>query len=205
MKVFNEQINIFIDGKSNIGDLHYELCLHYPELEENSKLPDAVLRDVIVDEEMDEGIVEHPKPQHEKKKPKDLQLIEKRLRERLKVHPWQDFTDLTGVFRLGNEQYCLKTLKHPDKAESDARKRIVYFSVLKGEVLKRLKDITGKKMRTFLEMTNYKQSHAYFLIQLFDLTQEYNKLMYSDVPRSFFKSNMKEIKSICQKDEISFI
>ena len=78
-------------------------------------------------------------------------------------------------------------LRYLDKAESDARKHIVYFSALKGQVLKSLKEITGKKIRSFLEMTNYKQSHAYFLINLYDLIQEYNNLMYSNASLCFFQ------------------
>jgi len=88
-----------------------------------------------------------------------------------------------------------------DAAEADARKRLVYFSCLKGEVLKRLKEITGKKMSQLLKLTNYSQMHAYFLINLYELVNNYIKLMYSDLPNRFFKSNLKEIESICESEE----
>jgi len=37
---------------------------------------------------------------------------------------------------MENENYCIEMLRYLDKAESDARKHIVYFSTLKGQVLK---------------------------------------------------------------------
>jgi len=172
-------------------------------LDENCKLPELYLRaDANVDEVMDEGI-EDVEPKC-KKRPKDLVAIEKKLRDSLSQECFVDYTHETLKLRMENENYCIETLRYLDKAESDARKRIVYFSALKGQVLKRLKEITGKRIRSFLEMTNYKQSHAHFLINLHDLIQEYNELMYSDASLCFFKNNIKEIKSICQKDEIFF-
>jgi len=70
--------------------------------------------------------------------------------------------------------------------------------------MKKFKEITGKNMRSLLKITNYKQSHAYFLIKLYDLTNEYNKLMFSEASLCFFKNNIKEIKIICNKDEMFF-
>ena len=182
----------------NILQPFNQLAVAYPELNTNYTFPD-----VSVHKAMDEGIEEdlEPKP---KKKPKDLVAIEKKLRDSLNEECFMDYTDVTEKLRMDNEDYCLETLRYLEKSESDARKRNVYFSTLKGQVLKRLKEITGKKIRSFLEMTNYKQLHAYFLINLYDLTQEYNKLMYSGAPLSFLKNNIKEIKIICQKDKIFF-
>jgi len=203
-RYFNQEMLTFVDGESKIEELHHNMMLSYPELDENYKLPELYLRadanvDEVMDEEMEEDV--QPKP---KKKPKDFVAIEKKLRDSLNEERFLDYVDETHKLRMENENYCIETLRYLDKAESDARKRIVYFSALKGQVLKRLKEITGKKIRSFLEMTNYKQSHAYFLINLYDLIQEYNKLMYSDASLCFFKNNIKEIKIICQKDEMFF-
>ena len=96
------------------------------------------------------------------------------------------------------------TLRKLDDAAADARRQIVYFSCLQGQVLKRLKDISGKKMSQLLKLTKYSQSHAYFLINLFELSDKYNKLMYSDLPIRFFKNNVKEIASICESEKVFF-
>ena len=124
------------------------------------------------------------------------------MRDSLNVERFIDYTQLN--LRMENENSCIETLRLLDKAESDGRKRIVYFSALKGQVLKRLREITGKKMRSLLQITSYKQSHVYFLINLYDLIEEYNKLIHSDASLCFFKNNIKEIKIICQKDEMFF-
>ena len=97
-----------------------------------------------------------------------------------------EFKDYTYVdLKLVNEETCLETLKELKLAEHDARRRIIYFSCLKGDVLKRFKDITGKKMSQLLRMTKYSQVSAYFFK---------NKLMYSDLPIRFIKINLKEIE-----------
>jgi len=95
-------------------------------------------------------------------------------------------------------------LKVLGKAESDAKRRIVYFSALKGHVLKELRKVSGKKMKTLLQITGYKQSHAYFLMNLCDFIDEYTKLQFSNASLSFFKSNMRQIKIICRQNEIFF-
>ena len=44
-------------------------------------------------------------------------------------------------------------------------------------------------MSKLLKLTKCSQSHAYFLINLFELSVKYNKLTYSDLPIGFFKNN----------------
>lgn len=183
-RYFNREMMTFIDGESKIEALHCNMVLSYPELDEKCKLPELYLRaDANVDEVMDEEIEEDEEPKR-KKKPKDLVVIEKKLRDSLIEERFMDYTCDAHKLRMENENYCIETLGH--------------------QVLKRLQQITGKKIRSFLEMTNYKHSHAYFLINLYDLIQEHNKLIYSNASLHFFKNNIKEIKSICQKDKIFF-
>jgi len=118
------------------------------------------------------------------------------------VDRWIDYTPI--VLKTENENSCIETLRLLDKAESDARRRIIYFSALKGEVLKKLRELSGKKMKSLLKITSYKQSHAYFLINLYDLINEYNKLMHSNASLGFFKTNMRQIKIICQENAMFF-
>ena len=90
------------------------------------------------------------------------------------------------------------------ESHSGSRRRIVYFSCLQGEVLKRLKDITGKKMHQILKLTPYSKSQAYFLINMHTLSQDYSRIMYSSLPIRFFKNNLKTIISICESDAAKF-
>ena len=108
------------------------------------------------------------------------------------------------VPNLENEDTCLESLQELEKAIVGSRRRIVYFSCLQGEVLKRLKDITGKKMHQILKLTPYSQSQAYFLINMHKLSQDYSRIMYSYLPIRFFKNNLKTIISICESDAAKF-
>ena len=155
----------------------------YPELNASYVFPDEVT------EQLQTG--------KKKRKPKDLEEIESRLRESLKTQRFMDYTNIE--LKLDNEQTCMETLKELDKAEEDAKKRVVYLSCLKGRVLERFKEITGKKMYQLLRLTPYKKSYAYFLIKMYDLASEYNKVMYSDLPVRYFQINFKEIKTICER------
>jgi len=65
----------------------------------------------------------------------------------------KNIEEITRKFE--NEEACLQTLRQLDEAEVDVRKRIVYFSCLKGQVLQRLKEISGRKMNELLKLTNY--------------------------------------------------
>ena len=99
------------------------------------------------------------------RKPKNMEDITRRLMESVKDQkPWKDYT--TIEINIANEEGCFKTLKALDEAEADARKRIIYFSCLKGQVFQRLKEISGKKMSQLLKVTDYSQAHAYFLMKL---------------------------------------
>ena len=120
----------------------------------------------------------------------------------IKEKPWRDYT--TIQINMENEEACLHTLRKLDEAEDDARKRIIYFFCLKGQVLQRLKEISGKKMNQLLRITNYSQGHVYLLIKLHKLALEFNKLMYSNLKLGYFKANFREIETICKSNELFF-
>ena len=59
------------------------------------------------------------------------------------------FMDYTGIkVVLDNEETCLDSLRSLEVAIKDSRKRIVYFSCLQGQVLKRLQDIMHQSFET---------------------------------------------------------
>ena len=45
-------------------------------------------------------------------------------------------------------------------------------------------------MSQLLKLTDCSQAQAYFLINLVELTEKYNKLAFSDLPMRFFKTNL---------------
>lgn len=120
----------------------------------------------------------------------------------------QRFFDYSGFqVVLDNEQTCLeslRTIRSLDAAVDDARKRTIYFSCLQGQVLKRLREITGEGMTALLRLTNYSKSHAYFLIRLYELAETYHKIMYSNLPVRFFNCNFNVIVQICGENVEAF-
>ena len=182
---------------NDIDSLLNSLLLEYQELTCDSVLPNLVMVPIKIEKESLKNNLKK-----DNLKLKNIEEITKKLMASVVDQRWTDFTTLE--IKMENEEACFQTLKQLDEAEADARKRIIYFSCLKGQVLQRLKDISGKKMNQLLKLTEYCQGHAYFLIKLHKLVLEYNKLMYSNLPIRFFKTNLREIETICKSNEMFF-
>ena len=60
-------------------------------------------------------------------------------------------------------------------------------------------------MSQLLKLTDCSQAQAYFLINVVELTEKYNKLAFSDLPMRFFKTNLKIFRTICRSDPDIFI
>lgn len=70
--------------------------------------------------------------------------VKQKLKE--SIQSSERFKDYSGIdIILYNEETCINTLCELDSALRDVTKRLVYFSCLQGQFLKRLKDILGKK------------------------------------------------------------
>ena len=170
----------------------------YPELKMGFEFPD--LTPDLVEVSM---TIKQESVKKDNRKPKNIKEITRKLMASVvNQKPWRDYT--TIEMKMENEEACLQTLTQLDEAEDDARKRIVYFSCLKGQVLQRLKEISGRKMNELLKLTNYSQGHVYFFIKLHKLVLEYNKLMHSNLTLAYFKANFREIESICKANAIFF-
>ena len=168
----------------------------YLELDFYVALPDLVVKDATVPLPMDVDV-----NMKTKKRPSSTAIKEKLLSI---VAETKFVVYVNYVPNLENEDTCLESLQELEKAIVGSRRRIVYFSCLQGEVLKRLKDITGKKMHQILKLTPYSKSQAYFLINMHNLSQNYSRIMYSSLPIRFFKNNLKTIISICESDAAKF-
>ena len=113
---------------------------------------------------------------------------------------WKNYTDIP--IKTNTEQECIKTLHLLNKAIIDAKKRIIFFSALQGQVLYELKEVSKCSMSDLLKKTDYSQSHVNFLIRLPKLIVNNNKLRHSDLPLSFFKENMSTINQICEEEDL---
>ena len=114
------------------------------------------------------------------------------------IDAWKDYTDIP--MKTDTEQDCIKTLHLLKKAIIDAKKRIIFFSALQGEVLYKLKETSKCSMNDLMKKTEYSQTHIYLLINMYKLIVNNNKLRHSDLPLSFFHYNMQTIKQICDEE-----
>ena len=105
---------------------YFELLKFYPELYvAEEKLPDLVLKT--------------------RQRNTEAESLKQKLKDT--IQGWERFKDFTGiVLILHDEETCMNTLREVDSAERDAKTRLVYISSLQGQVLKRLKNISRKKM-----------------------------------------------------------
>ena len=113
----------------------FELLKFYPELYvAEEKLPDLVLKT--------------------RQRSTEAESLKQKLKDT--IQGWERFEDFTGiVLILHDEETCMNTLREVDSAERDAKTRLVYISSLQGQVLKRLKNISRKKMSEVLKTTNH--------------------------------------------------
>ena len=187
--------NVIKDGNPEFVEAQFKaLAEVYPELKDGASLPDLVVRvntmpmDVEVNVKTEERL-------------SSTAIKEKLLTSMTDTR----FVNYDGYQpKLDNEESCLESLKVLETAIEGSKRRIVYFSCLQGAVLKRLQDITGKKMYQILKLTPYSQSQAYFLINMHKLSKDYNKIMYSSLPIRFFKNNLRTIINICESDAAQF-
>lgn len=111
----------------------------------------------------------------------------------------KDYTDIP--MKTDTEQDCIETLHLLKKAIIDAKKRIIYFSALQGQVLYDLKEVSKCTMNDLMKKTDYSPSHIHLLINIHKLIVNNNKIRHSDLPLSFFRDNMQTIKQICEEED----
>lgn len=119
------------NGPEEVKSLFEDLTKIYPELHlAEEQLPDVVL-----------------KPKERTSTSRDAASVKQKLIDSIRSS--ERFKDYSGIeIILHNEETCINTLRELDSAERDAKKRLVYFSCLQGQVLKRLKEISGKKWQS---------------------------------------------------------
>ena len=144
---FHKLYNIIIKDSrpETISSQFTALRQVYPELDFNVALPDLVVKCATVPMPMDVDV-----NMRTEKRLSSATIKEKLLASvaETKFVVYDNY-----VPNLENEDTCLESLQKLGKAIVGSRRRIVYFSCLQGEVLKRLKDINGKKMHQILKLT----------------------------------------------------
>ena len=193
-----EQLMTTVDG------LFWELAQRFPELDERRKEEgiETKLQQLQLQQPPNaEKTTAAQPPSVEKKKrvKKSKEDVKKILDASIKNNDaFKDYKDVE--IKTNTKQDCIETLNLLSKALIDAKKRIVYFSALQGQVLHELKQVSKCTMNDLFKKTEYSLSQIYFLINLYKLVVNNTKLYHSDLPLSFFKDNMQTIKQICEEE-----
>ena len=91
---------------------------------------------------------------------------------------------------------CVKSINTLTKAIGDCKRKTNYYSAQQGFFLQSLK-IQAKER---LKQIKISSTHKCFLIRFYNLVNEYNELMYCELPLNVFYKNFKAIKQVCQND-----
>jgi len=99
------------------------------------------------------------------------------------------------------ESAVAQQMKEFDAAISSSSRQKIYIYCLIGRNLAKLKG--GKKGQKFIEFVHhylpakhYSRSQIYFLIQLYELAMDYNKLMYVTIGIGILKSKFRIVKEL---------
>jgi len=116
------------------------------------------------------------------------------------VHSDQDIADaMTSMTTIAD---CINSFKILVSNIGDSRKKILYWSILKGEVIHNLMKVS--KMKLSKAVTNSKieltPDYAKFLHNLYLLSQRFDSLMYLQVPVRYIKLRFTLIKQICEEN-----
>lgn len=201
---------VYLHMKHNLGrpsdvDQYFQpLVEKYPELHTSYKENEEPTRSKIkneheMTEEKAEEEVSTPRVK-QKSKEEIKEILVKSLENRDTLKDYYQHVDM----KTETEQDCLEALCILNKAVSDARKRIVFFTAMQGKVLHKLRGITKCSVNNLIEKTGYSSSYVYFILKLYALISEFDKLRHSDLKLSFFKTNMKIITEICKEDRNQF-
>ena len=127
--------------------------------------------------------------------------VSKELSLSLNLARFMDYQGIENDLKRNNPEECIESVNLLSKAIGDSRKKIVYYSSLQGGLLKSVKEVTTSYAFTsLLSLTQISKSYAYFLMKLSDLVQQYQKLMYCELPIRYFNQNFNVIKQVCEKE-----
>ena len=176
-EAFGLIIQQYPDADDFVNNIGRNLGLKYPEL---------------VDEQQ-----EPPQTRNQQK----YENVSKNLYLSLNLARFQDYQDIEANLKRNNPEECIASVNLLSRAIGDSRKKIVYYSSLQGELLKSVKEVTTSYAFTsLLSLTQISKSYTYFLIKLSALVQQYQKLMYCELPIRYFNQNFNAIKQVCEKD-----
>ena len=186
-------------NREQVEELFHKLSQGFPEICGKSR-EEAIEIELQLQEPPNAEKTTAASAEKKKRVKKSREEVKKILDASIKnTDAFKDYTDVD--IKTDTEQECIETLRLLNKAIIDAKKRIIFFSALQGQVLYQLKEVSKCSMNDLMKKTEYSQTHIYLLINMHKLIVNNEKLRHSDLPLSFFHYNMQTIKQICEEED----
>lgn len=166
-----------------------------------SRFPDS--RDFVNDEktQMLERFPELASVQA-KSQPSQISVIEHTLTSSLNKERRKSYSGVENEIKRSTPKECVDSVNLLSKAIGNARKDVLFYSSLQGDLLSTLKDVCGSSFPVILRNNiNISRSHAFFLMKFHRLVSEYPKLLQCELPLNFFQKNISMIETICEREK----
>ena len=166
-----------------------------------SRFPDS--RDFVNDEktQMLERFPELASVQS-KSQPSQISVIEHTLTSSLNKERRKSYSGVENEIKRSTPKECVDSVNLLSKAIGNARKDVLFYSSLQGDLLSTLKDVCGSSFPVILRNNiNISRSHAFFLMKFHRLVSEYPKLLQCELPLNFFQKNISMIETICKREK----
>ena len=166
-----------------------------------SRFPDS--RDFVNDEktQMLERFPELASVQP-KSQPSQISVVEHTLTSSLNKERRKSYSGVENEIKRSTPKECVDSVNLLSKAIGNARKDVLFYSSLQGDLLSTLKDVCGSSFPVILRNNiNISRSHAFFLMKFHRLVSEYPKLLQCELPLNFFQKNISMIETICEREK----
>ena len=137
-----------------------------------------------------------------KSQPSQISVVEHTLTSSLNKERRKSYSGVENEIKRSTPKECVDSVNLLSKAIGNARKDVLFYSSLQGDLLSTLKDVCGSSFPVILR-NNIKisRSHAFFLMKFHRLVSEYPKLLQCELPLNFFQKNISMIETICEREK----
>ena len=156
LQTIREHHQITEQLKTTVDGLFRELAQRFPEIDGKSKEEGIEIKLQQLQLQQPSNAEKTTAASAEKKKrvKKSKEDVKKILDASIKnIDAYKDYTNVE--IKTDTEQDCIETLRLLNKAIIDAKKRIILFSALQGQVLYQLKEVSKCSMNELQKKTEY--------------------------------------------------
>ena len=131
-----------------------------------------------------------------------ISVIERTLTSSLNKERRKSYLGVENEIKRSTPKECVDSVNLLSKAIGNARKDVLFYSFLQGDLLSNLKDVCGSSFSVILRNNiNISRSHAFFLMKFHALVSDYPNLLQCELPLNFFHKNISMIETICEREK----